>query len=270
MERNRKKKKRKEAAGVRAGAIFLLILLLVFAVFLRIKIGADASDKQAPKNEGTTTPVASITSLEQELYTADELGAVTVVEPSVEPTYQYQGDPDNLVYPFNTMSADWGAEIYEEGFKYYEIPDEYVRGGGCFPEVVQVYLWSLCKQRNIDYYMVVALIERESAYKWDAAGDGGNSLGYMQIGKRWHEDRMAEEAVADLLNPYGNIRVGLNFIQELNERYLESSGANCVLMVYNMGASQAKSWWAKGVYSTEYSRGVLVRAEEIKQELEQV
>ena len=165
------------------------------------------------------------------------------------------------------MSTDWDGSVYDNGFKLYEIPEEYAREGGCFPEVVQVYLWCLCEQRDIDYYMVVALIERESGYKWDASGDGGNSVGYMQIGERWHKDRMLEEGVEDLLNPYGNIRVGLNFLQYLNKKYLDNSGANCVLMAYNMGESGARSLWREGIYSTEYSREVLKRADEIRQEL---
>lgn len=192
-------------------------------------------------------------------------GCGKVDEPEETPTYY--GDPDNYVYPFNTMSTDWDGSVYDNGFKLYEIPYEYAREGGCFPEVVQVYLWCLCEQRDIDYYMVVALIERESGYKWDATGDGGNSVGYMQIGKKWHKDRMFEEGVEDLLNPYGNIRVGLNFLQYLNKEYLDNSGANCVLMAYNMGESGARSLWKEGIYSTEYSREVLKRAEEIRQEL---
>lgn len=59
------------------------------------------------------------------------------------------------------MSADWGAELYESGFKYYQIPQEYIDEGGCFPEAVQAYLWCLCEERGINYYVVVALIERE-------------------------------------------------------------------------------------------------------------
>lgn len=187
--------------------------------------------------------------------------------PAATESSTYYGDPDNYVYPFNTMSTDWDGSVYDNGFKLYGIPEEYAREGGCFPEVVQVYLWCLCEQRDIDYYMVVALIERESGYKWDAAGDGGNSVGYMQIGERWHKDRMLEEGVEDLLNPYGNIRVGLNFLQYLNKKYLDNSGANCVLMAYNMGESGARSLWKEGIYSTEYSREVLKRADEIRQEL---
>jgi hypothetical protein len=169
--------------------------------------------------------------------------------------------------PFNTMSADWGAELYESGFKYYQIPQEYIDKGGYFPEVVQAYLWCMCEERGLNYYMIVALIEKESGYKYDMLGDNGNSIGYMQIYQKWHEERMDAEGVTDLFNPYGNIRVGTNYLQEIYEKY-GSSGDNCVLMVYNMGEQGAKKYWKQDIYSTEYSRAILQRAQEIEQELQ--
>lgn len=175
------------------------------------------------------------------------------------------GDPDNSIYPFNTMSADWGEDLYERGFIFYQIPEEYVAGGGCFPEVVQAYLWYLCKDRGIDYYTMVALIERESRYKYNASGDNGNSKGYMQVYEKWHIDRRAEEYCEDLYNPYGNIRVGTNFFQEIWDKYPD---INKALMVYNMGESKALKQWKKGILETEYARNIITRAQEIKQELQ--
>lgn len=253
-----RQRRRRVAMAQRLGAIVLGLVMIV--ALMSIFRGCGKVD------DTTLPPVA--TESPTEAISTEELSASSVsYSPEPEETLTYWGDPDNYVYPFNTMSTDWDGSVYDNGFKLYEIPEEYAREGGCFPEVVQVYLWCLCEQRDIDYYMVVALIERESGYKWDATGDGGNSVGYMQIGEKWHKDRMLEEAVADLLNPYGNIRVGLNFLQYLNKKYLDNSGANCVLMAYNMGESGARSLWKEGTYSTEYSRGVLKRAEEIRQEL---
>lgn len=177
-------------------------------------------------------------------------------------------DPNNYIYPFNTMSEDWGSELYESGFKYYQIPEKYTQEGGCFPEVVQAYLWSLCKERELNYYVVVALIERESRYKWDASGDNGNSKGYMQIYEKWHIDRMEAEGATDLYNPYENIRVGLNFLQELTDGAVNAD-YHYVLMSYNMGESRAKELNRKGVYSSKYSTGILQRAQEIQQELQE-
>lgn len=247
----KKMNKRKALRYKRLGSYLLVIAVVVLG------IGIFSGGSEVAEETKSTTP-----NIETE----------KPVEPSAEITLDPVwgvGDPNNSIYPYNTMSADWGAEIYAEGFRYFEIPEEYVRSGGCFPEVVQVYLWSLCKDRGLDYCMVVAMIERESGYRYDAAGDGGKSVGYLQIGERWHKDRMEAEGVTDLSNPYGNIRVGLNFLQELSDRYLESSGMHCVLMAYNMGENGAKSCWKQGVYSTDYSRGILTRAEEIRQEIEQ-
>lgn len=249
---------RRVAMAQRLGAIVLVLVMVV--ALMSIFRGCGKVD------DPTLPPVATESSTEA-ISTEDLSASSMSYSPEPAETSTYYGDPDNYVYPFNTMSTDWDGSVYDNGFKLYEIPEEYAREGGCFPEVVQVYLWCLCEQRDIDYYMVVALIERESGYKWDAAGDGGNSVGYMQIGERWHKDRMLEEGVEDLLNPYGNIRVGLNFLQYLNKKYLDNSGANCVLMAYNMGESGARSLWKEGIYSTEYSREVLKRADEIRQEL---
>lgn len=130
------------------------------------------------------------------------------------------------------MSADWGAEIYEEGFRYYEISQEYKDAGGCFPEIVQVYLWCECKEYGVDYYTVVALIERESGYHWDKLGDNGNSKGYMQIYEKWHIERMEAEGVTDLFNPYQNIRVGLNCLREIQDKYLEHPAEKTVYSWY--------------------------------------
>lgn len=160
-------------------------------------------------------------------------------------------------------------EVYEDGFRYYEIPQEYKDAGGCFPEIVQVYLWCECKKYGVDYYTVLALIERESGYHSDKLGDNGNSKGYMQIYEKWHTKRMEAEGVTDLFNPYQNIRVGLNCLREIQDKYLASSGENCVLMVYNMGESTAKKLWAKDIYSSAYSREVIARAQELRQELTQ-
>lgn len=253
-----RQRRRRVAMAQRLGAIVLGLVMMV--ALMSIFRGCGKVD------DPTLSPAATESSTEA--ISTEELSASSLsYSPEPEEIPTYYGDPDNYVYPFNTMSIDWDGSVYDNGFKLYEIPEEYAREGGCFPEVVQVYLWCLCEQRDIDYYMVVALIERESGYKWDAAGDGGKSVGYMQIGERWHKERMLEEGVEDLLNPYGNIRVGLNFLQYLNKKYLDNSGANCVLMAYNMGESGARSLWKEGIYSTEYSRGVLKRAEEIRQEL---
>lgn len=234
---------------------FMVCLAILMAVFI-----AGVSKESKPQKAGGD--------VEAEVSAIPYIEATSKAEPSTSPEYTPYEDPNNYVYPYNTMSADWGAELYESGFKYYQIPQKYIDEGGCFPEVVQAYLWCLCEERGINYYVAVALIERESRYQWDASGDNGNSKGYMQIYESWHKERMEAEGVTDLYNPYGNIRVGLNFLQELT-----GGGVNAdyhyVLVSYNMGESRANALYEKGIYSTEYSTGILQRAQEIQQELKE-
>lgn len=237
----------------------ILVGSLLGLVMILCLNGCRAED---PANE--VTPNATDTPVVDLSYT---IPAETLTEEPVEEPVQVVVDPINYEYPYNTMSVDWGVEVYEEGFKYYTIPQEYIDAGGCFPEIVQVYLWSLCKDLDIDYCMVVALIERESEYKWDAIGDSGNSKGYMQIYQRWHGDRMELEGVEDLHDPYGNIRVGLNYLHELIGRY-GTDDLHYILMCYNMGEGGCREANAEGIYTTAYSRGVLQRTHEIELELQ--
>ena len=145
---------------------------------------------------------------------------------------------------FDTMSADWGGE--EDGFVFYEIPEEYSRTGGYFPEKMQVYTYCVCKQYGVRYDLVVALIEKESGYKFDKIGDDGHSIGYMQIYEECHRDRMERLNVTDLTNPYQNVLVGIDYLSELIERYGTIQDA---LAAYNYGEQGAKQHlWKNGIY----------------------
>ena len=237
--------------AIEVGAIILAVITFISAIMAGVAV-AESKATYEPMEVTTQKTSEPVVTTGNEIY-----------------SYEVEsiGDPNNYLYPYNTMSADWGVEVYEQGFKYYQIPDDYAEYGGCLPEVVQVYLWCLCEERGLDYYTVVALIERESGYRWDALGDNGNSYGYCQVQKKWHLERMEEENVQDLMDPYGNLRVATNYLVYLQDKY-GSSGTNCVLMAYNMGETRARELWKDGTYSSNYSRGILQRAEEIKQELQ--
>ncbi len=173
-------------------------------------------------------------------------------------------EPDKYAV-FDTMSADWGGE--EDGFVLYEIPEEYSRTGGYFPEKMQVYTYCVCKQYGVRYDLVVALIEKESGYKFDKVGDDGHSIGYMQIYEECHRDRMERLNVTDLTNPYQNVLVGIDYLSELIERYGTIQDA---LAAYNYGEQGAKQHlWKNGIYVYEYNQTIMSRMKEIEEELEQ-
>lgn len=256
-------------AITRTQFLFLTVCLIAILVAFYVVLSAEPSVKVTePMEELVTASTVSPTPTPTEAVTPV---VVPTKDPEPTPTealvYDAYIDTENTIYPYNTIDAEWGAELYESGFRYYEIPEKYSKWGGCLPEVVQAYLWDLCEQRGIDYYIALAVIEVESNYFYDVIGDAGASKGYMQIQEKWHKDRMEAEGVEDLLNPYGNIRVGLNFLQDISNRAY--GDWNYILMSYNMGEAECIRYYDNGIYSTAYSRLVLKRAQEIKQELQQ-
>lgn len=166
-------------------------------------------------------------------------------------------------YPFNTMSQDWSADDVE-GFYYHEISENSKAAGGTMPVIVQVYLYCVCRNYGVDYEVAFALIERESECRWDAVGDNGNSLGYMQIQERSHKERMERLGCTDLLNPYQNIMVGVDFLAELQEK---TGNTMDMLAAYNYGHRGAtEHLWNNGIHEYSYNKAIVQRAEELKGE----
>lgn len=162
---------------------------------------------------------------------------------------------------FDCMSEDWGSEDIE-GFVYYELPEEYAEKG-YFPEKMQIYTRCLCKQYDVPYALVLAMIEHESGYVYDKTGDGGESKGYMQIYEKWHTDRMERLGCTDLMNPYQNVRVGIDFLSYLLKKYGTVQDA---LAAYNYGEKGAREHlWNNGVYVYSYNREIMQRMKEIEE-----
>lgn len=162
---------------------------------------------------------------------------------------------------FDCMSEDWGSDDLE-GFVYYELPEEYAKNG-YFPKKMQIYTRALCKQYDVPYALILAIIEHESGYKLDEVGDGGNSKGYMQIYEKHHADRMERLGVSDLMNPYQNVRVGIDYISYLLKKYGTVQDA---LAAYNYGETGArKHLWSNGVYVYSYNSEIMQKMKEIEE-----
>ena len=126
---------------------------------------------------------------------------------------------------------------------------------------LQIFIIQLCEAHHIEPSIVIAMIERESQFDANAIGDSGESFGLMQIKQKWHQERMDKLGVTDLLNPYQNVTVGVDYLAELCEKH-ECIGM--ALMAYNAGSKGAKNnWWSKGIFENAYSSGVLERSEEL-------
>lgn len=121
------------------------------------------------------------------------------------------------------------------------------------------YAENVAEEYGICPELVEAVIERESSWQPDAVN--GSCIGLMQINPEYHADRLDCLGVENLLDPYDNILVGIDFLAELFGEYEDTYA---VLMYYNAGYDGLQDWRA-GKYSN-YAVEVAKRAEELERE----
>ncbi len=125
------------------------------------------------------------------------------------------------------------------GRTYFDVPLE---------EKLQDYIFDICEEYGVDPELIVSMIFHESNFDSAVIGenDSGYSYGLMQIMPRWNYDRMERLGCLDLLNPYQNVRVGVDLLAE----YIQKGyGIEWALMAYNGGPSYANRKAAEGVVS---------------------
>ena len=122
------------------------------------------------------------------------------------------------------------------------------------------YMEALCEERHICPELVEAIIERESS--WDPGAVNGDCVGLMQISRFSQRSRMRKLGVTDLKDPYENILVGVDLLEELYQQYEDNAA---VLMYYNAGYSDR---YGLGAYlwdeMSDYAQEVLARAAELE------
>lgn len=163
--------------------------------------------------------------------------AETAVPVAVIPTAQ----------PIHTVPAnEEPCPLYQvESISFYPVPLDHD---------LQAHIIRTCQEYGINPALVLAVIQKESSYDAGAIGDGGNSAGLMQVQQRWHGERMERLGVSDLLDPYQNTLVGIDYLAELLTRWNDTHKA---LMAYNMGESKALSLWSSGIVTSQYSCSIV-------------
>lgn len=112
-------------------------------------------------------------------------------------------------------------------------------------EDLQIYIVNLCEEKHIDPAIVMAMAFYESTYRTDAIGDGGNSYGLLQVQPKWHYERMQRLGCLNLLDPFQNVMVGIDYLCELVNRYGDIEKA---LTAYNSGSYNGTvTYYAKSV-----------------------
>ena len=125
-------------------------------------------------------------------------------------------------------------------------------GGHALPEQIL----EVEKEFGVDKTLILSMVYQESRCKADAVGASGDT-GLMQIIPRWHQDRIEDLGVSNLLDPLDNMRVGASLLSYLGV----NSNPMDALVVYNGG-------YARPLVSYTYANKVLDRKAEYDERLE--
>lgn len=129
-------------------------------------------------------------------------------------------------------------------------------------------IYDVCDRDDQLFCTVMAIAWKESLYQTDIIGDGGDSIGMMQINTRWNTDRMERLSVTDLTDPVQSAMVAVDLLRELAETFDSGISDTTTLMAYNMGPTGAKRAMDAGTYKTTYTQEVIAMLQTYLQEME--
>ena len=202
----------------------ILVTLYIFC-FIGIAFGGSKSPSSSPSeaSESLSEPISDMQEVLEEV-------------PVVEPLNEQEGV---------VLEA---SELLD--YRYFDVPLDLE---------LQEYIFMVCDLYGMEPAIIIAMIEKESTYRADCIGDNGRSFGLMQIQQRWHTQRMLDLGVVDLLNPYQNVAVGIDYISEL---YANELGMYWALMAYNGGIAYANNLRDQDIVS-DYAITVFDRSMEL-------
>lgn len=173
-----------------------------------------------------------------------------VTESKVSETTDSPKTHKKLAFEEPPEASRIASETTEETKLYYDVP---------LDTDLQEHIFAVCEIYDVNPALVISMIARESSFRANAMGDGGESYGLMQIKKKWHTARMEKLGVVDLLDPYQNVTVGIDLLAELL-RYGDS--LEWALMCYNGGYAYADKRIANGNIS-DYAKSVIRMSKEL-------
>ena len=115
---------------------------------------------------------------------------------------------------------------------------------------LQQHIIKKAEEYGIDPAIIVAMCWKESTFNEKCIGDNGNSFGLLQVQVKWHYERMLKLGCTDLLDPYQNVTVAIDYLCELLNRY---GSIDKALTAYNRGSYSGTV--------TEYAKTIMNYAE---------
>lgn len=228
------RRRRKRAMARRRAAIVKLSILLVALIVVTCTVWLTRVAGNATGTPATNTEPPAAVTIEYRA-APPEIASLKLVEPvheteSLEAMGEEEGDED----PLETEKIE--AALVEQGYFRDDVPLSYE---------LQDYLHTACEEAGVPYALALAVIQKETQFR-NVTGDDGASEGYMQVQERWHRERMERLGVDDLADPFGNFRVGCDFLAELIDQY---ESVDLAVTVYNWGHNPG--------YITKYAMEVM-------------
>lgn len=210
------RKRRTRAPARRSATIKVLSLLLVALVAVICIVCAGTGVGGAVGTPDKGEEVAGVIGGME--ISPPEIVALSLVEPVYETVAPDL--PEETEDPMEPEKIE--AALLEQGYFRDDVP---------LPYEIQDFLHTACDEAGVPYALALAVIQRETEFR-NVIGDDGASKGYMQVQERWHRERMERLGVTDLMDPFGNFRVGCDFLAELIDQY---ESVDIAVTVYNWG-----------------------------------
>jgi soluble lytic murein transglycosylase len=172
-------------------------------------------------------------------YAQRQWGTSPAIEATIAWTYYRQGDLRRAIIQ---MKRAYPQHLTPEGGA--RLPDELLRV--IFPLDYWNSIQQRSRQRNLDPYLVAALIAQESSFQADARS-AANAWGLMQVvpgtGRRLARSLgIRYRGVTTLTNADVNVRMGTLHFSRLIEQF---GGVHLALAAYNAGESRVVRWMAE-------------------------
>jgi len=155
--------------------------------------------------------------------------------------------------PVVSRSATVIIPTVDSGFKSYNIK---------LPVDQQQYAYSMCQKYGVQYELLLAVMYKETGFNPNSIG-GGNSYGLCQIHISNLSNLSSRLGIANLLDPYDNIKAGAYMLSlYMNSGRKSSSDAATAevyaLNSYNMGeGSYYSNCYSKGIVNRSYSSSAI-------------
>jgi len=164
--------------------------------------------------------------------------------------------------PATTINAVIIQTKHPEEMIHSQEPPALLDGVADLPLEYQLKLYDLCGQIPERFCALMAIAYQESRFELYEIGDGGNSYGIFQINLPAQADRI--EALdfnnEEMLDPIKSAQVALDYIDWiLAQMGAEEYDSHLLYMAYNQGWWGANNAIDAGIYSSAYSRDVLIR-----------